>query len=79
MTEDEACELLVTQKAYWMYGMGWQIVTEPGPYGNVTRFATAEESTLLDKVKATVIGQPDSTERRERLTDGTVAYWGDYE
>ena len=67
MTEDQACELLITQRAYWMYGSGWQIVTEKTDYGNTIRYASPEEALVLEKVKATVMGQPDST-------DTTVAY-----
>jgi hypothetical protein len=67
MTEDEACELLITQRAYWMYGAGWRIVVWRGPYGDNVRDASADESQVLDKVKATVMGQPDAT-------DSSVAY-----
>lgn len=62
MTEDQACELLITQRAYWMYGMGWRIVTTRTDYGDSVRYATSDETEVLEKVKATVMGQPDSTD-----------------
>ena len=67
MTEDAACELLITQRAYWMYGLGWRIVLEKSPYGDTARDATPNEARVLEKVKATVMGQPD-------ISDTSVAY-----
>jgi hypothetical protein len=60
MTEDEACELLVTQRAYWMYGVGWRIILERMPYGDNIRLASPEESLVLEKVMATVSGPKDT-------------------
>jgi len=56
MSEDEAAELLLTQRAHWRHGLGWRIVKESTAYGDTILPASAEDSAVFYKVMATING-----------------------
>lgn len=57
LSEDEAAELLLSNRAHQFYGEAWRIAEGPlSPYGDTYRDATPEEAETLDRVKLTLSG-----------------------
>jgi hypothetical protein len=53
MSEDEAAELLLSQRAFCDWSLGWRIVEGGSDY----RMATSEEGAVLEKVKEIIAGR----------------------
>lgn len=62
MSEDEAAELLLSQRAHFYYGLGWKIAMNVSPFGDNYRTATEEEALILDKVKDIIAGKGSESE-----------------